>query len=535
MQRIIRGIDTTGAGTARQLCIAGLFSLLFLLATGTCALAVDCTICHYPGGMGPMPHDPVCQETSCAQACHPAQDFNLHPQSGYTPWGSGTVDRTTVCRTCHDKPWPGVYHPYTINVSAGSVTPPGSVDLDQACGQCHGGGTDNVTSPPKKTPDGLYDYPYYNKTTLGAFATSIHEYKPMPVASFTVAYDPDVSYKVDFNASGSTCPTVVAPCLYAWDFTNDGVNDASGVTATYTYGGTTAQTVKLTVTDNIARTATTTQSVTPRVKVNLAPVAAFTLGFDAYTWVAALTNTSTDENVASVTFYITWGDGTSNSSTGLQNFTHTYTAAGTYTITLRATDSAGLTSTATNTVNPVAFSISGTVTAGPTGSSNVNSVLLTLKRGTTTVANTYTAASGTGPFPYSFTGLAPANNYTVTATKSGAVWAEANPTAAITVGPNAVANFTTVKTRFMITSTAKGSTGANLSGVTIVVRNSAGSIVAQGTTNTSGVYATGMTLTAGTYSVSASRTGRTFSNTPQSITFANGGADGALTFNSTTP
>ena len=124
----------------------------------------------------------------------------------------------------------------------------------------------------------------------------------------------------------------------------------------------------------------------------------------------------------------------------------------------------------------------------------------------------------------------------MTATKTGAVFSETNPTAAITVGPDSASNnFTTVKTKFSITSTAKGSGGANLSGVTIIVKNSAGTLVAQGTTNTSGVYATNMTLPAGAYTVTASKVGRAFSNTPQTITFVNGNADGSLTFNSTTP
>jgi PKD repeat protein len=528
------------AGTVRQFCIAGLFSLLFLLATSTYALAVDCTICHYPGGIGPLPHNAGCTDTSCALTCHPSQDVNMHPTSVYTPWGAGTADRTTICRTCHDKPWPDVYHPFKINVSAGSITPPGSVDLDQACGQCHGGGTNQATSPPKKTPDGLHDYPYYNKTTLGAFATSIHVYKPMPTASFTAAHDPVTSYKVNFDASASTCPAEVAPCTYDWDFTNDGTNDASGITATNTYGGTATQTVKLTVTDNISRTATTTRSVTPQL-VNNPPVAAFTTNTASLPTVT-VTNTSTDENVASVKFYLTWGDGSAEPiRTGLSNptFTHTYTAAGTFTITLLATDAGGLSSNFTSpvTVTIAKYTIGGTVTAGPAGASNVNSVLLTLKKGTTVVANTYTAASGSGPFTYSFPNLA-AGVYTVTATKTAAVFAQANPTAAITVGPDSLGNnFTTVKTKFKITSTAKGSGGANLSGVTITVKNTAtNALVAQGTTNASGVYETAVTLPASpSYTVTAAKTGRVFSVNPQFIGFANGEPDGSLTFNSTTP
>jgi len=59
--------------------------------------------------------------------------------------------------------------------------------------------------------------------------------------------------------------------------------------------------------------------------------------------------------------------------------------------------------------------------------------------------------------------------------------------------------------------------------------------VAQGTTNTSGVYATNMTLPAGDYSMTATKSGRAWSNSPSYLTFTNGGADGAVNFVSTTP
>jgi hypothetical protein len=94
-----------------------------------------------------------------------------------------------------------------------------------------------------------------------------------------------------------------------------------------------------------------------------------------------------------------------------------------------------------------------------------------------------------------------------------------------------------VKTKFMITSTVKGSAGANLSGVTITVKNTAtNALVAQGITNASGVYATAVILPASpSYTVTATKAGRVFSLNPQYIGFANGEPDGSLTFNSTTP
>jgi len=112
--------------------------VLLLLATTTYAADLACTDCHNPSGV-PVPHDSGCRNTSCLQSCH-SIDLNLlaHLSGPGTPF---TGDRTTTCNTCHNGPFEGVYHPYSINVSAGSLTLPGVVDLDQACGQCHGGGT----------------------------------------------------------------------------------------------------------------------------------------------------------------------------------------------------------------------------------------------------------------------------------------------------------------------------------------------------------------------------------------------------------
>jgi len=529
-----------------------------LFVEGQEALRKECTSCH---------------QNAVYAAAVPvtAQISNIyHPESALTPVGiaNSEGDPAVACEICHMpkatsggfpmhlwristdpnyRTFPtaaefGIPGPATKKVA--NTAPDGAyanatwVDVDYACGQCHGGGT--LANPTYADADrivaGAMPYP---KTTLAAFAVSIHQNIAMPAASFTFSYDPAVSYKVDFDAAGSTCPATAAPCTYAWDFTNDGSNDASGVTATNTYANATAQVAKLSVTDKFLRTVTQVKNVYPQPKANTPPVAAFTLAQTGPAVTVTNTSSDADGDIASAKFYLTWGDGTSEPiATGLTTFNHTYTSAGAFTITLLATDPQSAQNSASQaiTVTTATYTIGGTVTAGPAGASNVNSVLLTLKKGTTVVANTYTLASGAGPFSYSFTGLAPAANYTVTAYKSGATFAETNPTAAITVGPDSLSNnFTTVKTKFSITSTAKGSGGANLSGVTITVKNSGGATVASGTTNTSGVYATTMTLPAGTYTVTAYKALRAFSNTPQSITFINGNPDGSLTFNSTTP
>jgi hypothetical protein len=366
--------------------------------------------------------------------------------------------------------------------------------------------------------------PYYPKAALAAFAGNIHGTKP--TAQFSFSYDAATSYQVNFNASLTTCPS--GACTYSWDF-GDGPPAGSGVTTSHAYSDTTSRTVVLTVDDTVNGTSDTeSHAVTPQV-VNHPPVAGFTKTFDVNTWTAAVTDISTDpeSNIAAGGIRVLWGDGTSSTGNAGAVLPHVYSNAGTFTITLRATDTGSLYNETTQTVSPAAFTISGkTLTFDGAA---VSQVLISLKQGATVIANTYTNTSGA----YSFASVKP-GTYDVTAYKSGVTFA-APTISGIIVGPsNTTSNFATVKTKFKITSTAVGSTGTPISGVTITVKNSANAVVAQGLTNASGIYATGTTLPAGTYSVSASKYGRTFNN-PRTVTLTNGGADGTATCTSATP
>jgi hypothetical protein len=304
------------------------------------------------------------------------------------------------------------------------------------------------------------------------------------------------------------------------------------VTTSHAYANGTQRTVVLTVEDTVNGTSgTASRNVTPQL-VNHAPVASFSKTFDANTWAATVTDTSTDSesNIKSGGIRVLWGDGASSTGNAGDIFNHAYTSAGVFTIHLRATDTGDLYSEATDSVSPAAFSVSGQVLLYAGASATLDdSVLITLKRGSTTVANTYTNTSGA----YSFANVKP-GTYDVTAYKSGVVFVSST-ISGVSVGPSSTGNnFQIQKNKFKITSTALGSGVAPIAGVTITVKKGT-TTMAQGLTNASGIYATGTTLPAGTYTVTASKYGRVFSNTPQTITFANGDADGTLTFNSTTP
>jgi len=82
-----------------------------------------------------------------------------------------------------------------------------------------------------------------------------------PVAEFTYSpASPTTADTVTFNAANTDDPdgSIVS---YDWDFTSDGTDDASGRTATYSYGSTGTYTATLRVTDDGGDTNTTTRTI----------------------------------------------------------------------------------------------------------------------------------------------------------------------------------------------------------------------------------------------------------------------------------
>ena len=402
--------------------------LLAFLATTASAADYVCTDCHNPGG-APLPHTDGCRDTSCLESCH-AKDLNRlrHPTGPGTPL---KADRTETCHTCHNKPFEGVYHPYTINVNAASLTQPGWVDLDQACGQCHGGGTDSGSNPPTGNAG------YMTKAQLASLAVGIHDDKPAATFGYTLGNPNTLLVNVD--ASGARCFNVCD--AYDWNW-GDGSPHGTGVTASHTYAPGTYQ-ITLTVTDTGMGTGTFSQSITA-VAPDLPPVVAGECTFDANTWTETVSDASTDDRgVRQVT--VNWGDGSviaSDTTAPFGPFTRTYAnvapaSPGYYTITHKAIDTIGQSSTRTCTAAPAYFVIGGVVKSR-TGA-NLGTATVTVKKGTTVVRTVYTASNGT----FSVGTLKP-GTYTLTVTKAGYTFTV--PAATVTVGPS--------KTDLVITATA---------------------------------------------------------------------------------
>jgi hypothetical protein len=389
----------------------------------------ECHDCHYEGGLEAL--------------------ANIkHPAGAGTPLGD-LSNIAAACESCHmpkatDDGFP--IHLFRINTAASYSTFPTSdeflnntkkvantaadgtytsavwVDLDLACGQCHGGGTDSTANPPKP---GVY---YFSKDLLATYARNMHNSIPTP--RFIWGADAATSYKVNFDAGNTTCPPGVT-CNYSWDFGDGSIG--TGVKVSHPYASSTPVTVTLKVDTNgtFSTNASTSQTVTPAY-VNQPPTAAGLAGATLSNYTVSFTDASTDpvlnspNGITSVT--VNWGDGTGNSQAAGTVFTHTYATASTYKILHTATDAARLSASETRTLAvPQKFGLSGTVShaAGP-----FPGVLMILKYNGNTKATKTTAADGT----YSFTNVLP-GAYVVQPYKSGYTFTPA--TATVTVGPDA--------------------------------------------------------------------------------------------------
>jgi len=192
-----------------------------------------------------------------------------------------------------------------------------------------------------------------------------------PTASFTAnPTSGPAPLAVGVNGSASSDPdgTIAA---YSWNW-GDGTPGGSGVTASHTYQAAGTYALTLTVTDNAGATATATRTVTVTGAGggNLAPSAHIEDGSPPAgpaPLQVTLVGHGHDRNLSDVLelrwdfgdgspreyftgLVLTDSDGDAEGDTVNVTVTHTYSAAGTYTCTLRARDSAGLTGTHTWTI-----------------------------------------------------------------------------------------------------------------------------------------------------------------------------------------
>jgi hypothetical protein len=435
MEGIDKGLKTGRRGLGRCIFFFGLLLLLLLPAAGAYAQALNCADCHNPGGI-PAPHSNGCRDSNCLQSCHPKDIKTMKHLSGpgtpiTDPLTTDPSVITGICNTCHNMPWPGVYHRYRINTNAGSPTVPGVVDLDQSCGQCHGGGDNRTTNPPK--PGVMYR----TKAQLAPVASGMHSYAGVtyPV-TFSSAVTPG-TYTVNVAAlvaCGGTCPSFT----YEWNW-GDGTPLGSDAAASHTYAtpGVKTITVAVRLASNGLIVGSSTRSMTVAV-VDPPPSAGGSCIWTANTWTMTVGDATTDTNgfgPSPVSISVDWGDGTAKSfGSGGGTFPHVYAKTGTFTVAVKAVDSALQSSTYTcpTAATPAYFFISGTVSRSNT-TTRVPSAPVTLRKGSTTVGTVLTNSSGF----YQFSNLKPDTTYNITVAKSGFNFGPAPqyPIGTLPVGP----------------------------------------------------------------------------------------------------
>ena len=174
---------------------------------------------------------------------------------------------------------------------------------------------------------------------------------PTAVLSFSPA-TPTTSTTVFFDASASTAPSLARITSYSFNY-GDGTSDgpAASPTQSHIFAGVGIYVVRLTVTDSLGRTGTTTVSV-PVIAVSPTAVLTFspqdpkigtTVFFDG-------SGSSTPSPARVTSYAFNYGDGTGDGPAASPNQTHVFGAAATYVVRLTVTDSLGRSATTTTTV-----------------------------------------------------------------------------------------------------------------------------------------------------------------------------------------
>ena len=229
-------------------------------------------------------------------------------------------------------------------------------------------------------------FPGLKEPRLGPFhLNEPSNQEPVPALDYDPS-SPELNQTITFDALKSEDPDGNIR-TYGWDFDGDGIYEATGPTATWTFESTGNRSVTLRVTDYNGATATTNQTLRVTDQ-NAPPIPAFT---------TTPSSPMTDQSVTFDAGNSTDSDGTIQSyewdfdsdgdtdATGV-TATHTYTSAGTYSPTLTVTDDQGATDSISNSVtvesdnqNPasVGVELQPTTAEVPTNSTHTVDVVAT--------------------------------------------------------------------------------------------------------------------------------------------------------------
>ena len=157
---------------------------------------------------------------------------------------------------------------------------------------------------------------------------------------------PEVGDVISFDGSGSFDDDGRVD-FFEWDFDDDGIPDATGMTVNYVFNTGGGKPVTLTVTDNDGVVDVST--VTVPITINGAPIAGFTYAPLNPTTVddVVFTHSSVDGDGTIVAVLWNFGDGTTLST---QTPSHRFATAGTFAVTLTVTDDDGATGQTTTSV-----------------------------------------------------------------------------------------------------------------------------------------------------------------------------------------
>lgn len=180
--------------------------------------------------------------------------------------------------------------------------------------------------------------------TLPAAFTVAAAPKP-PVASAGGPYTATTGVPVTLSAAASTDPAGL-PLTYAWTFGDGGT--ATGATPSHTYAASGTYAATVVVTNSAGASSSASASVTVK-DAPKPPVANAGGPYTATTGVPLTLSAAASNDPAGLPLTYAWTFGDGGTATGVTP-SHTYAASGTYTATVVATSSAGLSSSATANV-----------------------------------------------------------------------------------------------------------------------------------------------------------------------------------------